>query len=65
MSLYRMYYALTRRIGYRRAPMNTLTLNGAPADFVYQKNLDTVQKRHHVPVVERSSAGERLAGSGS
>ena len=28
--------------------MNTLTLNGAPADFVYQKNLDTVQKRHHV-----------------
>jgi hypothetical protein len=48
MSLYRMYYALTRRIGYRRAPMNTLTLNGAPADFVYQKNLDTVQKRHHV-----------------
>ena len=48
MSLYRMYNALTKRIGYRRAPMNTLTLNGAPADFVYQKNLDTVQKRHHV-----------------
>jgi hypothetical protein len=48
MSLYRMYYALTRRIGYRRAPMNSLTLNGAPADVVYQKNLDTVQKRHHV-----------------
>ena len=48
MSLYRMYYALTRRIGYRRAPMNTLTLNGAPTDFIYQKNLDTVQKRHHV-----------------
>jgi hypothetical protein len=28
--------------------MNTLTLNGAPSDFVYQKSLDTVQKRHHV-----------------
>ena len=50
LSLYRMYHALTRRIGYRRAPMNTLTLNGLPADFVYQKNLDTVQKRHHVRV---------------
>jgi hypothetical protein len=48
MSLYRMYHALTRRTGYRRAPMNTLTLNGVPSDFVYQKSLDTVQKRHHV-----------------
>jgi LssY-like putative type I secretion system component LssY len=48
VSLYRLYHALTRRIGYSRAPMNTLTLNGEPADFVYQKNLDTVQKRHHV-----------------
>jgi LssY C-terminus len=28
--------------------MNTLTLNGVPSDFVYQKSLDTVQKRHHV-----------------
>jgi hypothetical protein len=28
--------------------MNTLTLNGVPSDFAYQKNLDTVQKRHHV-----------------
>ncbi len=48
LSLYRMYYALTTRVGYRRAPMNTLTLNGVPSDFVYQKSLDTVQKRHHV-----------------
>lgn len=50
LSLYRMYHALTRRIGYRRAPMNTLTLNGLAPDFVYQKNLNTVQKRHHVRV---------------
>jgi len=28
--------------------MNALTLNGVPSDFVYQKSLDTVQKRHHV-----------------
>ena len=47
MSLYRMYHALTKRVGYGRAPMNTLTLNGLPSDFVYQKSLNTVQKRHH------------------
>jgi hypothetical protein len=28
--------------------MVTLTLNGVPSDFEYQKSLDTVQKRHHV-----------------
>jgi hypothetical protein len=48
MSLYRMYHALTKRHGYARAPMNTLTLNGIPSAFVHQKSLDTVQKRHHV-----------------
>jgi LssY C-terminus len=48
LSLYRMYNALTRRIGYRTAPMNTLTLNGVPSYSVYQKSFDTVQKRHHV-----------------
>jgi len=48
ISLCRMYLALTKRYGYPRAPMNTLTLNGAPSAFVQQKSLDTVQKRHHV-----------------
>jgi hypothetical protein len=48
MSLYRMYHALTKRNGYSRAPMNALSLSGAPSAFVYQKGLDTVQKRHHV-----------------
>jgi hypothetical protein len=50
MSLYRMYHALTRRMGYPSAPMNSLTLNGVPSAFVHQKSLDTVQKRHHVRV---------------
>jgi len=68
MSLYRMYHALTRRIGYKRAPMNALTLNGLSSDFVYQKSLDTVQKRHHVrlwkvhqaPDVWRGAAAEDI-----
>lgn len=48
MALYRMYHALCYRHGYSNAPMNTLTLNGAPPAFVRQKSLDTVEKRHHV-----------------
>jgi hypothetical protein len=48
ISLYRMYLALTKRIGYPRAPMNALTLNVVPSAFVQQKSLNTVQKRHHV-----------------
>jgi LssY C-terminus len=59
MSLYRMYHALTRRVAYTRAPMNTLTLNGVPSDFVYQKSLDTVQKRHH------DGCGKSLNGQAS
>jgi hypothetical protein len=48
LSLFRMYYALAKRLGYPRAPMNALTLNGVPSAFVHQKTLDTVEKRHHV-----------------
>jgi hypothetical protein len=63
MSLYRMYHALTRRIGYKRAPMNTLTLNGVPSDFVYQKNLNTVQKRHHVRLWKEPSRADVWLGA--
>jgi LssY C-terminus len=62
MSLYRMYHALTERIGYKRAPMNALTLNGVPSDFGYQKSLDTVQKRHHVRLWKEPQKRGRLAG---
>jgi hypothetical protein len=62
MSLYRMYSALTRRIGYRTAPMNALTLNGVPSDFVYQKSLDAVQKRHHVRLWKHPQAADLWLG---
>jgi hypothetical protein len=69
MSLYRMYHALAKRIGYKAAPMNALTLNGMPSDFVYQKSLNTVQKRHHIRLwqdpqradVWRGAAAEDIA----
>jgi len=47
LALYRMYNALTKRVGYRRAPMKVLSLNGKLADFVYQKSLNDVAARHH------------------
>ena len=48
ISFFRMYYALAKRLGYPRAPMNALTLNGVPSAFVHQKALDTVERRHHL-----------------
>ena len=43
--------------------MNTLTLNGVPSDFVYQKSLDTVQKRHHVRLWKESHASDVWLGA--
>jgi LssY C-terminus len=47
-SIYRMYHSMVQRVGYTMAPMQNLTLNGAPNDAGYQKNLNTFSKRHHV-----------------
>ena len=63
LTLYRMYYALTRRNGYRMAPMNALTLAGARSDLMLQKNLDTVEKRHHVRLWKESSAKNLWLGT--
>src|SRR5438552_360641 len=46
-SIYGMYHSMVQRIGYTMAPMQNLTLNGAPNDAGYQKNLNTFSKRHH------------------
>jgi len=48
MTIYRMYHCLVERIGYTMAPMQKLTLNGRPADAVYEKSLNTFSKRHHL-----------------
>jgi len=63
LSLYRMYHALTRRMGYPSSPMNSLTLNGVPSAFVHQKSLDTVQKRHHVRVWQYSGRANIWLGA--
>ena len=43
--------------------MNSLTLNGVSADFVYQKNLNTVQKRHHVRLWKEPSRADVWLGA--
>jgi len=44
------FSATIRRTGYNSAPVSLLTLNGAPPDYVFQKGLDTFDKRHHVRI---------------
>ena len=63
LTLYRMYNALTRRIGYLRAPMNWLTLNGKRSAFTYQKSLDTIARRHHVRFWKYPSAANVWLGA--
>ena len=48
MWIYHMYHSLVQRIGYSKAPMQALTLNGKSEDATYQKSLDTFSKRHHL-----------------
>jgi uncharacterized protein YjlB len=48
MALYHVYHCLTQRVGYSRAPMADLKLNGNPPDMAFQKSLDTFAKRHHI-----------------
>jgi hypothetical protein len=46
-SAYRTYRSLVERIGYAQAPFNSMTIDGAPPDLVFQKSLNSVAKRHH------------------
>ena len=39
-----------RQSGYAQAPMSLLLLDGAAPDYVYQKGLDTLAKRHHLRI---------------
>ncbi len=43
-------HSTLRQSGYAQAPVSLLTLNGAAPDYVYQKGLDTLAKRHHLRI---------------
>ena len=60
MALYRMYFSLSQRMGYRRAPMDCLRLNGRLADATYQKSLDTFTQRHHLRLWQNPQSDGRV-----
>ena len=52
-------FALAARHGYRSAPLSALEVDGRPADVAYEKQCNTVAKRHHVRLWRRP---ERFLG---
>jgi hypothetical protein len=42
--------ATMRQSGYSSAPVSTLLIDGRPPDLVFQKSLDTFEKRHHLRI---------------
>lgn len=63
VALYKAFRALTRRIGYGKAPMNSLRLDGKYSDFVFQKSLNTIAKRHHVRFWRESPGSDVWLGA--
>ena len=49
------FLALTEDKGYSQAPASTLLLNGEEPVLVYQKQTDTIAKRHHVRIWKASA----------
>jgi hypothetical protein len=52
--------ALFERTGYAAEPVSTLTLGGLPPDRVYEKQTNTISKRHHIRIWLQK---ERLSGA--
>jgi hypothetical protein len=48
MALYHMYHSMVQRVGYRLAAMTNLEFNGSRPTATFQKNLNTLAKRHHI-----------------
>ena len=45
--------AVAEQRGYKDAPMSTLLLEGQKPDIVFQKQLNTFAKRHHLRIFRR------------
>lgn len=46
----RLYRAYVSQSGYPTAPVSQLHYQGRPPDLVFQKSLNTVEKRHHIRI---------------
>jgi LssY C-terminus len=58
-SVARAFLALAHRHGYKPAPVSRQRLQGAPPDLVFEKQNNTLAKRHHVRIWSRE---ERFGG---
>jgi hypothetical protein len=47
------FLAIAAGQGYKEGPVSLLLLDGKPPDLVYQKQLNTFAKRHHIRIWER------------
>ncbi len=54
--------ATVRKSGYANAPMSILLLEGRQPDVVFQKSLDTFEKRHHLRIwkLEKKYKGQEV-----
>jgi hypothetical protein len=49
----RLVWALAAGRGYRTAPVSRIDLDGRPPDLVFEKEMNTISKRHHVRLWRR------------
>lgn len=59
-SFSRAYKAYTAQSGYAAAPASKLLYDGAEPDFIFQKSLNTISKRHHVRIWRAQVAGQEI-----
>jgi hypothetical protein len=59
---YKMVRALAENRGYAEAPVSVLLLDGKPPSFVFEKTLNTIDKRHHLRVwrIEQIWSGQTI-----
>src|SRR5262249_53550239 len=54
----KLLWAFAEARSYRSAPVSRLSLDGRPPDLVFQKQLDTISKRHHIRLWKRNETWE-------
>jgi hypothetical protein len=55
---FKLLWAFAEARSYRSAPVSRLSLDGRPPDLVFEKQLDTISKRHHVRLWKRNETWE-------
>jgi hypothetical protein len=59
-SFVRAYKAYTSQAGYAEAPVSKLLYQRAEPEFIFQKSLNTIAKRHHVRIWDAELNGQTI-----